>query len=914
MGKKVHGAKRKSSKAGALSKQFMLNSAKCIAEMIIDEKVKNDGRVPWGFAAKLLNEGRKTFPNLSRRTINNYVIKLQKERKIGRSVTVDSLSNDISSLTTPNGGAETSNHDNTEDSSHTDSTDSDDSDSYSNFSNDENVHQNIGGRPKGSTVASSLELKKRVDLAMEDAVNKLREAQAKSKNTNERMKKGALTEIISNTKAKYDLGDSITINPGSIRQRVKRNTVTSLLGTKSPMLEIEPYIVSVITQLANMRVPITTKQGLQLCNSIIKGTKFASKVTEFQSKNLRSVTKELGPGYWRGFLRRNKHLIAAKKAVKFDTKRAEWCTYSNLEEMYNEIYSHLVTSGLAVKHDEAVWRNAAGEVVLCEEDACGMKSCFELIHPEWLVFVDEVGSNTSQAKDGAVGGQTYLCTKDGRPQQRAATKDCHFTILGFTAASGDPIMCAIIFAAKTMKSEWVLGFDPFVEWIGEENNVEENMGEGKAMPGGPQVMFRGKNVPCFCCNSENGSITGDLLKEMLAAIDRLEVFDREEAGLNPFLLLDGHGSRFELDFLNYINEDETKWECCIGLPYGTSYWQVGDSSEQNGCFKMALTKAKQELVTKKNDAGLEFAINRTDIVGLVQQAWNASFARVKTNIKATASRGWGPKALSYNALLHPEIIATKYGTKQELTSDLKTNVAPVELNLNEGLAATLVDRIVEYKVREAGRNGENAEEQRRKRKATAEERLRSQDKRISSGLLVSAGHFHLGPEVRDHVQQRADAAKEKEYNASLKKKDEYDMIYAKVQEIKNLNVPYDKWSATQLKIMVKWYKRDGDDKLPSKKQDLLERYLATCHRGDLPAPSIPHGFQPPPQHNPHNEIPPASQDNDRQVGTNDELPPPMFQVTPPPLETDEQNVARILLEASSYRANNITTNVEAMGV
>jgi hypothetical protein len=355
MGKKNHGAKCKSSKAGALSKQFMLNSAKCIAEMIIDEKVKNDGRVPWGFAAKLLNEGRKTFPNLSRRTINNYVIKLQKERKIGRSVTVDSLSNDISSLTTPNGGAETSNHDNTEDSSHTDSTDSDDSDSYSNFSNDENVHQNIGGRPKGSTVASSLELKKRVDLAMEDAVNKLREAQAKSKNTNERMKKGALTEIISNTKAKYDLGDSITINPGSIRQRVKRNTVTSLLGTKSPMLEIEPYIVSVITQLANMRVPITTKQGLQLCNSIIKGTKFASKVTEFQSKNLRSVTKELGPGYWRGFLRRNKHLIAAKKAVKFDTKRAEWCTYSNLEEMYNEIYSHLVTSGLAVKHDEAVW-------------------------------------------------------------------------------------------------------------------------------------------------------------------------------------------------------------------------------------------------------------------------------------------------------------------------------------------------------------------------------------------------------------------------------------------------------------------------------------------------------------------------------------------------------------------------------
>jgi hypothetical protein len=108
---------------------------------------------------------------------------------------------------------------------------------------------------------------------------------------------------------------------------------------------------------------------------------------------------------------------------------------------------------------------------------------------------------------------------------------------------------------------------------------------GKAVPGGPQVMFRGKCVPCFCCNSENGSITGELLVQMLAAIDELQVFDRQEASLNPFLLLEGHGSRFELDFLHYINEDETKWECCIGLPYGTSYWQVGDSSEQTAALR-----------------------------------------------------------------------------------------------------------------------------------------------------------------------------------------------------------------------------------------------------------------------------------------------------------------------------------------
>jgi hypothetical protein len=76
--------------------------------------------------------------------------------------------------------------------------------------------------------------------------------------------------------------------------------------------------------------------------------------------------------------------------------------------MYNEVHSHLVLSGLAVKLTEAVWQNQAWDVVSCEKEAMGLKSPYELIHPDWLVFVDEVVSNTSQAKDGAIGGQTYL--------------------------------------------------------------------------------------------------------------------------------------------------------------------------------------------------------------------------------------------------------------------------------------------------------------------------------------------------------------------------------------------------------------------------------------------------------------------------------------------------------------------------
>ncbi len=113
-------------------------------------------------------------------------------------------------------------------------------------------------------------------------------------------------------------------------------------------------------------------------------------------------------------------------------------------------------------------------------------------------------------------------------------------------------MCALIFAAKAIKDEWIVGFDPFVEWIGGENDIQENMGEGKVYPMGPECNYIGKNVQCFCCCSNSGSITGNLLVNMLKAFDNLKVFD-QSTGLNPFLCLDGHGGHFDLEFLEYVN-------------------------------------------------------------------------------------------------------------------------------------------------------------------------------------------------------------------------------------------------------------------------------------------------------------------------------------------------------------------------
>jgi hypothetical protein len=97
------------------------------------------------------------------------------------------------------------------------------------------------------------------------------------------------------------------------------------------------------------------------------------------------------------------------------------------------------------------------------------------------------------------------------------------------------------------------------------------------------------------------------------------LFDRSD-GVNPCLLCDGHGNRFEEPFLEYIHESNTSWGCCIGVPYGTSLWQVGDSQEQNGMFKIECKNSKAEPVRAKIRAGLPATLKRSDIVHIVHVA------------------------------------------------------------------------------------------------------------------------------------------------------------------------------------------------------------------------------------------------------------------------------------------------------
>jgi hypothetical protein len=93
---------RRGNVSGSLSKQFMLSAVNVIAEKIVAMKVKNNGRVPWGYASKLLKEGKETFPKISMRTINNYILRLEEGKmrsNIGHTILVSQSTATLSTLT-----------------------------------------------------------------------------------------------------------------------------------------------------------------------------------------------------------------------------------------------------------------------------------------------------------------------------------------------------------------------------------------------------------------------------------------------------------------------------------------------------------------------------------------------------------------------------------------------------------------------------------------------------------------------------------------------------------------------------------------------------------------------------------------------------------------------------------------------
>ena len=362
--------------------------------------------------------------------------------------------------------------------------------------------------------------------------------------------------------------------------------------------------------MSKLNHSLKTSESIILINSLIKASDYQKRLISWKKKHHTYAEDDeslgkIGRRYWRGFLKRNEHKLRSKKGKKYDLDRSNWTTYLNFADMYDHIEEVLVhESKIAEYLPVPVWMDAEGNEV-SEEMAIGCKVKIKFTRPDLAICCDEVGCNLSQDGDGDIGGTKYVCHVDDHPSKSSTKRDSHFTCLGLTRFDGHPLMCVILLTGKRRNLMVETGIDtntdvPIegdIETDGEYQFFKNNFGEGKLFPGGPKCIYKGKDVPCFVRFAEKGGMSGEILTEIFKTLDDLELFkkDREE-GKVPFMLLDGHQSRFDLEFLRYINSYPHKWNVCIGVPYGTALWQVGDSSEQNGTFKINLTDVKSTMI------------------------------------------------------------------------------------------------------------------------------------------------------------------------------------------------------------------------------------------------------------------------------------------------------------------------------
>jgi hypothetical protein len=329
--------------------------------------------------------------------------------------------------------------------------------------------------------------------------------------------------------------------------------------------------------------------------------------------------------------------------------------------MYDIIYNELVVAGIARPREVAVSLDRADDV--CEkEDQYGELCELELTHPGYLLFADETGCNTSQKTDGHAAGTKYLVGSGQVPRTACSTTNPRFTVLPFTSGSGKPVLLVVMFHGKGEKvpADWKQGID--ITITPERDNQEEpqiridksNFGPGRYFPGGPSCTYNRKEIPMMAYMSESGGITAAILVNILATLDKQDDFPRVPGGPLPFLMIDGHSSRLDPIFLAYINNPAHVWKVCLGVPYATSYWQVGDSAEQNETFKILWYQVKDALVKWKSEKGMPMSIGSTDVVPLLNQIWEKAFGRVTSNLKATAKRGWNP--LNRKLQSHPDIL------------------------------------------------------------------------------------------------------------------------------------------------------------------------------------------------------------------------------------------------------------------
>jgi len=318
--------------------------------------------------------------------------------------------------------------------------------------------------------------------------------------------------------------------------------------------KLEGLLLDIIIATSQFCKPLTAAEGLELTNSLIMGSTFQKDVIDFQKQYCKGTMKKdtevgkLGLSYWNNFMHRHEHIIVSKCSEKFASSHDQWSTYDNFAKMYDKLYKEMRNAGLTKDMETPVMMDLIGNTVdIANPLAYGLPVSQQLVHPDYLLFLDETGINTNQKNDGHVGGEKFLCVRGTTPKIGCSTSDHHCTVIPIVTASGKHVCYVVIFQGDgdSPPADWCLGCD--IRVVPEKDGNHKiafggNHGTNKYFPGGPTCFFLEKEIKCMLFVSESSGITGNILVQILKQIDEQHIFVRGN-GMTPMIILDGHDSR-----------------------------------------------------------------------------------------------------------------------------------------------------------------------------------------------------------------------------------------------------------------------------------------------------------------------------------------------------------------------------------
>ena len=136
---------------------------------------------------------------------------------------------------------------------------------------------------------------------------------------------------------------------------------------------------------------MTPTQILALVNSMTDGTTVQRDLVKFQKKYYPAEKPgTVVSGYWKGFRKRNRHLVVLKRGQKYEFHRSVWSTYADFAHMYDQVIEELQNANLVELLEAPKFMDKDGKE-LNEYDAFSCKVTHDILRQEMCLVVDKEG-------------------------------------------------------------------------------------------------------------------------------------------------------------------------------------------------------------------------------------------------------------------------------------------------------------------------------------------------------------------------------------------------------------------------------------------------------------------------------------------------------------------------------------------